>query len=95
MSTIMSTWNGAGTKYLGYGYRNRDGGHHATRWAVLFDMPVVPLRRPRPTVGSTVFKATGNGSSSLTQYTVHNVADEYRDDRTARHTRRLISPRTR
>ncbi|MFF2514757.1 hypothetical protein [Streptomyces sp. NPDC058086] len=67
----MSTWNGIGTKYLGYGYRNRDGSHHATQWAVLFDMPVIPLRRHRLTVGSTVFKATGNGSRSVTQYTVH------------------------
>jgi hypothetical protein len=67
----MSTWNGIGTKYLGFGHRNRDGTHYATRWAVLFDLPVLPLDRHRLTIGSTSYTPTGNGGRSVTRYTVH------------------------
>lgn len=67
----MSTWNGIGTKYLGFGYRNRDGSHHATRWAVLFDLPVIPLSRHRLTIGGTSYTAIGNGSRTVTRYTVY------------------------
>ncbi|MEU9993623.1 hypothetical protein AB0E10_44210 [Streptomyces sp. NPDC048045] len=67
----MSTWNGIGTKYLGFGDRNRDGSHHATEWFVLLDLPVVPLHRRRLTVGHTVYTPIGNGSRSVTRYIVH------------------------
>ncbi|MFE1754458.1 hypothetical protein [Streptomyces anandii] len=67
----MSTWNGIGTKYLGFGDRNRDGSHHATEWFVLFDLPVVPLRRHRLTVGASVYVPSGNGGRTITRYTVH------------------------
>ncbi|MFF9409486.1 hypothetical protein ACF1B0_28795 [Streptomyces anandii] len=67
----MSTWNGIGTKYLGFGDRNRDGSHHATEWFVLFDLPVVPLRRHRLTVGARVYDSAGNGTRVTTRYTVH------------------------
>ncbi|MCX4766400.1 hypothetical protein OG562_36610 [Streptomyces sp. NBC_01275] len=49
----MSTRMGIGTKYRGYSYPNRDGSHHATQWAVVFDLPVFPLRRHRLTVDGT------------------------------------------
>jgi hypothetical protein len=67
----MSTWNGIGTKYLGYSNRNRDGSHHATEWAVLLDLPVVPLRRHRLTVGRTAYTTTGTTGRSVTGFVVH------------------------
>ncbi|MGW1894120.1 hypothetical protein ACWCP6_28305 [Streptomyces sp. NPDC002004] len=67
----MSTWNGIGTKYLGFGNRNRDGSHYATEWAVVLDLPLAPLRRHRLTVGSTVYTPIGTGGRSVTRYTVH------------------------
>ncbi|MFD9128767.1 hypothetical protein [Kitasatospora sp. NPDC059571] len=64
----MSTWSGIGTKCLGFGHRQADGSHHATRWAVLFDLPVIPLRRHRLRVGATLHTRLGNGSRSVTRY---------------------------
>ena len=67
----MSTWNGIGTTYLGFGYRNRDGSHYATQWAVVFGLPVIPLRRHRLTVGFRLYTPLGTGSTTVTRYTVH------------------------
>ena len=66
----MSTWNGIGTKYLGYSHRNRDGSHYATEWGVLFDLPVMPLRRHRLKVGRTVHATAGTVNKSSTQFAV-------------------------
>ncbi|MER5808599.1 hypothetical protein ABT143_10470 [Streptomyces sp. NPDC002033] len=62
----MSTWNGIGTKYLGFGRRQSDGSHHATEWFVISYMPVVPLRRYRLLVGATQYVpgAVGGGTST-------------------------------
>ncbi|ATZ28964.1 hypothetical protein ACFZBM_39125 [Streptomyces lavendulae] len=67
----MSTWNGIGTKYLGFSHRRPDGSHHATEWFVISYMPVVPLRRYRLVVGPTEYApgAVG-GSTSTTAYRV-------------------------
>ncbi|MFE3934924.1 hypothetical protein ACFXPJ_14325 [Streptomyces goshikiensis] len=67
----MSTWNGIGTKYLGFSRRQPDGSHHATEWFVISYMPVVPLRRYRLVVGTTEYTpgAVG-GSTSTTAYRV-------------------------
>ncbi|GGW58638.1 hypothetical protein GCM10010503_39660 [Streptomyces lucensis JCM 4490] len=67
----MSTWNGFGTTYRGFSYPNRDGSHHATQWAVLLFLPVIPLRRHRLTVGDSSYTQYGNGSTSVTHYAVH------------------------
>ncbi|WP_340378114.1 hypothetical protein U5640_25800 [Streptomyces sp. SS7] len=67
----MSTWNGFGTTYRGYSHVNRDGSHYATQWAVLFFLPVIPLRRHRLTVGDSAYTQYGNGSTSVTRYAVH------------------------
>ncbi|GAA5021557.1 hypothetical protein [Kitasatospora paranensis] len=66
----MSTWNGIGTKYLGFGHRRPDGSHHATRWVVLFDLPVIPLSRHRLRVGATLHTMRGTASQSVTGYEV-------------------------
>ncbi|MCX4546107.1 hypothetical protein [Streptomyces sp. NBC_01565] len=67
----MSTWNGIGTKYLGFSRKQSDGSHHATEWFVVNYLPVVPLRRYRLVVGRTNHTpgSTG-GSTSTTEYHV-------------------------
>ncbi|MCH5670424.1 hypothetical protein [Streptomyces gilvus] len=67
----MSTVNGIGTKFLGFGYRNRDGSHYATQWFVVLDLPILPLRRYRLTVGADVHHPLGAGSRTLTRYVLH------------------------
>lgn len=67
----MSTVNGIGTKFLGFGNRNRDGSHYATQWFVVLDLPVLPLRRYRLTVGASVHHPLGAGSQTLTRYVLH------------------------
>jgi hypothetical protein len=49
----MSTWNGIGTKFMGFTGKMPDGTHHATKWFVICGLPVIPLRRYRLTVGKT------------------------------------------
>ncbi|MFG2621408.1 hypothetical protein ACGFXC_27715 [Streptomyces sp. NPDC048507] len=67
----MSTWNGIGTKYLGFGRRRPDGSHHATEWFVIGFMPVVPLRRYRLVVGATRYvPGAAGGGTSTTAYHV-------------------------
>jgi hypothetical protein len=66
----VSTWNGIGTRYLGFGHRQADGSHHATRWVVLLDLPVIPLSRHRPRVGATLHTMHGTASRSVTGYEV-------------------------
>ena len=67
----MSTWNGIGTTHKGFSYLNLDGSHYATEWAVLLFLPVVPLRRHRLTLGESTYTSYGNGSTSVTQYAIH------------------------
>ncbi|MFE2144710.1 hypothetical protein ACFXA3_23735 [Streptomyces sp. NPDC059456] len=67
----MSTWNGIGTKYLGFSRKRVDGSHHATEWFVISYMPVVPLRRYRMVVGATRYAVgSAGGSTSTTAYRV-------------------------
>ncbi|MEV8477908.1 hypothetical protein [Streptomyces sp. NPDC051173] len=65
----MSTWNGIGTKFLGYSRVRPDGTHHATEWFVLNFMPVIPLRRYRLKVGATTYTPGSiSGSTSATSF---------------------------
>ncbi|MET9963520.1 hypothetical protein ABZ128_31360 [Streptomyces sp. NPDC006326] len=65
----MSTWNGIGTKYLGFSRARADGSHHATEWFVVASMPIVPLRRHHLVVGRTTYtRGTAAGSTSTTTY---------------------------
>jgi hypothetical protein len=66
----MSTWNGIGTKYLGFGFMQPDGSHNATRWFVVVDMPILPLGRYRLRVGDTAFTQDGYRNITTTQYRV-------------------------
>ncbi len=66
----MSTWNGIGTKYLGFGYKQPDGSHNATEWFVLNLMPIIPLRRYQLEVGKTRYASGAVGSTLTTEYLV-------------------------
>ena len=48
---MMSTWNGIGTKYMGLVPAEEPGAHYATKWFVLFDLPIFPLRREKVIFG--------------------------------------------
>ena len=43
----MSTWNGAGTRYMGLTPANQPDTYYATKWFVLADLPILPLRREK------------------------------------------------
>ena len=75
----MSTLNGVGTLYYDW-QSNSDGTANATKWFVVFFLPVVPMRRERVRVLSTEIKRsgvldtllalTGNGSGFETRIEV-------------------------
>ncbi|GAB5517639.1 MAG: hypothetical protein Rhob2KO_53640 [Rhodopirellula baltica] len=79
LELTMSTLNGVGTLYYDW-KSNDDGTANATRWFVVFFLPVLPIRRERVRVGNTEVKrsgvldtilaATGNGSGFETEIEV-------------------------
>lgn len=70
----MSTWNGIGTKFLGFTPRLHDGSHYATKWFVYVHMPIIPLRRYRLTIGESSYARRSNGSVETTQYGLHAIS---------------------
>jgi hypothetical protein len=66
----MSTWNGIGTKIMGFTPRDEHGLQHGTEWVTVLYMPVYPLRRHRLITGPYEHVSNGGRSRETTWFRV-------------------------
>jgi len=62
----MYTFYGCGTTYMGVTPAQGRGAHFATMWVVIFDLPVLPLRREVVVFGEQEY--VGSGGSTRQQF---------------------------
>src|SRR5436305_8458943 len=68
----MSTYQGCGTNYLGFSARDSKGCNYATKWFVLFNLPIIPFARYYLEIGDVTSSSLGATFSTTRYYTIYH-----------------------